>query len=78
MDDGVTLVGPINFAVGVDYSFVNGNATFYTDFMAANGTLVFSPGETKQSISFTILDDTVPEIEEYFSVRLLNLKVRRI
>ena len=58
--------------VTVDYQTANGTAAAPGDYTAASGTLTFAPGETTQTISVTIADDTTVESTETFSVTLSN------
>jgi len=58
----------------VDYIYPNGaTATLGTDYnRPAAGTLVFTGGATQANISFQIIGDATPEINEFFSVELVN------
>ena len=60
--------------VTLDYVTVEGTAAEGTDYLAANGTLTFSPGGPgEQTITVTALGDIVNEIHETYSVELTNL-----
>jgi hypothetical protein len=73
----VTVDKAVDTAFSVDYSTVDGTATVAdTDFVAISGsTLNFTggvAGET-QTLQVTIVGDTVAEIDETFTVSLLNV-----
>jgi PKD repeat protein len=68
----VTLSKPYGQDVRVNYSVLGGTATPGADFLAANGTLFFLPGETNAQIFVTVLNDTVGEDDETVHVRLLS------
>ncbi|XP_064208145.1 sodium/calcium exchanger 2a [Anguilla rostrata] len=59
----------------LDYHTEDGSANAGSDYQFSEGTLIFRPGETKQEIKVEIIDDDVFEEEEYFFVKLLNLRV---
>ncbi|KAJ8347955.1 hypothetical protein SKAU_G00265440 [Synaphobranchus kaupii] len=59
----------------LDYRTEDGSANAGSDYQFSEGTLTFRPGETKQEIKVEIIDDDVFEEEEYFYVKLLNLRV---
>jgi hypothetical protein len=62
--------GPLPRNRTVDYETVNGTARAGRDFVAASGTLSFSPGDTSKSFDVMIIDDRVHEPTEAFQVRL--------
>jgi hypothetical protein len=71
----VTLSQSSSQTVTVDYATSDGTATTWpddADYVAANGTLTFAPGETSKSIVITIIDDTCCEDNETFGVTLFN------
>ncbi|XP_075324846.1 adhesion G-protein coupled receptor V1 [Odontesthes bonariensis] len=45
-----------------------------SDFIPSFGELHFKPGDSKLEIAVNIIDDNIPEVEEYFQVRLKNPK----
>ncbi|KAB0406077.1 hypothetical protein E2I00_004999, partial [Balaenoptera physalus] len=45
-----------------------------SDFIPSSGELIFEPGDKEAIIAVNILDDTVPEEDEYFRVQLKNPK----
>lgn len=68
----VTLSKAVNVAVTVDYATANGTAVAGSDYTATSGTLTFAPGETSKTIVVSILNDTVLESGEQFTVNLTN------
>lgn len=62
-----------NVPVSVDFTTAGSGATAGLDFAATSGTVVFPPGVTTQQVSIPILDDTLDETNELFSVNLSNL-----
>uniref|UniRef100_K7FWY2 Adhesion G protein-coupled receptor V1 n=1 Tax=Pelodiscus sinensis TaxID=13735 RepID=K7FWY2_PELSI len=45
-----------------------------SDFIPSSGELIFEPGEVEVVLAVNILDDIIPEEEEFFTVRLKNPK----
>ena len=68
----VTLSAAAAGAVTVAYSTADGTATSGSDYVAANGTLTFAPGETSKTIQVTVKGDTAAEGNEAFTIRLAN------
>ncbi|WP_405228437.1 Calx-beta domain-containing protein, partial [Lentisalinibacter sediminis] len=68
----VTLSNPGANPVTVDYTTVDGTATAGEDYEAVAATLTFAAGETAGSVTVTIVDDTLDEDTESFSVTLSN------
>ena len=58
--------------VTVDWATADGTATAGEDYTAASGTLTFGPGETSKTVSVEILEDTVEDSGEAFTLRLSN------
>ena len=58
--------------ITVGYSTASGTATAGDDFTPASGVLVFTNGEVLKTISIPIVDDTVVEDSETFTVSLFN------
>jgi hypothetical protein len=52
----------------VSYSTRDGTATAGSDYVTASGTLTFAPGDTSETITITVLGDTVKEKNEIFFV----------
>lgn len=68
----VNLDYPMSRQVSVDYATQDLTATAGSDYTAASGTLIFQPGTTNRTISLTIKDDTLVELDEQFQVAFLN------
>jgi len=68
----VTLSEASTFTVEVDYATSNLLAVDPDDYLAASGTLTFTPGELLQQIQVTIVDDPLAEGDEDFAVTLGN------
>ena len=58
--------------VTVSYATVPGTATPGQDYLTANGVLTFGAGETTKTIAITILNDSLDELAETFTVTLLS------
>ena len=74
----VTLNAPSGQTVTVEYETRNGTATAGSDYTAKSGELVFEPGDTEKTVSVTVLDDTVPEDPEEFTVELSSPSAARL
>lgn len=72
----VNLSLPTSFAVTVDYhtgAVVGaGHATPDVDFISANGTLTFQPGQTLKTITVDIVGDVAVETDEDFFLQISN------
>jgi subtilisin family serine protease len=69
----VTLSAAAPFPVSVKYKTANGTATAGTDYTAlALSTLTFNPGETRKTITVSVLGDTTAEANETFKLVLSN------
>lgn len=68
----ISLTGTSTSPVTVDYATANGSATASSDYTAASGTLTFAVGETSKTVSVAILNDTLVETAEGFSLNLSN------
>jgi hypothetical protein len=66
----VTLSVPSQQPVSVHYGTANGTASAPADYAATAGTLTFIPGQTLKTLSVPIVDDSVDELNETFSVLL--------
>ncbi len=69
----VRLANPSYQTINVDYATANVNATSGNDYTATSGTLSFATGDTLKTISVTILNDRIDEIDETFVVNMLNV-----
>ncbi len=68
----VSLSSPTGDTVSVDFRTADGTANEGSDFQPSFGTLVFEPGETSKVIIVLVINDTVPEPDETFTVNLSN------
>ena len=69
----ITLDRPSAGVVSIDYATKNGTALAGSDYVAASGTLKFAPGETAKTVKVGLINDTLPEGAEAFSLGLSNL-----
>ena len=60
------------FSVTVDYFTADGTATGGVDYMATNGTVIFPPFQTSQTIAVQVVGDALAETNENFFVNLTN------
>lgn len=65
-----TRSGELSIPVWVKYATANGTATAGADYLPAAGTLHFAPGQTSAGISIPILQDTLSEATENFTIAL--------
>ena len=70
MPFAVQLVPVSGRTVTVEYATVDGSAAAGADYTAASGTLTFRAGSTSRTIAVAIVDDTLDEPEEQFTVTL--------
>lgn len=69
----VSLSAPSGRNVAIDFATADGTATFNgSDYHSQSGRLVFSPGETVETITLTVVSDTIVESDETFFVNLSN------
>jgi len=68
----VFLSPPSGSTVTVDFATADGTATAPPDYLAESGGLTFSPGQTSQTITVTVVDDPDLEPDETFQVNLSN------
>ncbi len=70
----VTLDGPVQGGVTVDYATTNGTATAGSDYVATSGTLAFAGSmAASQTVTVTVGGDDVVEDDETFMVVLTNV-----
>ena len=69
----VIRTGDITGAASVDYATSNGSATAPQDYISVSGTLNFQPGEISKIIQIPLVDDTITEPLESFSLTLSNV-----
>jgi glucose/arabinose dehydrogenase len=70
IDVQVDRTGGTTGAASIDYTTVDGTARAGSDYTATSGTLQFAEGETFKLIRIPILQDTLVEGEESFSIAL--------
>jgi glucose/arabinose dehydrogenase len=68
----VSLSASSSQTVTVNYATANNSAVAGSDYVAASGTVTFTPGQVSQTISVTINGDTTFEPNETFFVNLSN------
>jgi len=59
--------------ITVDYAVTGGTATNHADYILEPGTLTFLPTQTRKTIDFTIIDDSLNEPDETIIVAISNL-----
>jgi hypothetical protein len=69
----VSLSQASDKVINVDYATTNATATAPSDYLAATGTLTFTPGITSQQITVVVNGDGLVETDETFQVNLSNL-----
>jgi hypothetical protein len=69
----VTLDTSSTVQVTVDYATSDGTATAPGDYIAATGTLTFTPGVISQTFAATINDDILDEDDETVTLHLSNV-----
>src|ERR1044071_9377129 len=58
--------------ISVNYATTDITATGGSDYVATNGTVVFTPGQTAKTVVVTVLGDNLSEATEFFGVALSN------
>ena len=66
----VTMNKAVSAPVTVHWNTVGGSATAPSDFVAASGTVTFTPGQTGRPVSVLVKGDHLKEPNENFSVHL--------
>ncbi|MBS9395042.1 MAG: hypothetical protein HEQ29_18585 [Dolichospermum sp. LBC05a] len=66
----VTLSSTSTQTITVQYATANGTAIAGSDYTSTSGTLTFNPGVTSQVINIPILNDSINEANETFSLTL--------
>ena len=76
----ITLDRPSASVVSMNYATQDGApitgaaaAQAGSDYVAASGTLNFAPGETAKTVKVQLINDTLPEGDEAFGLKLSNL-----
>uniref|UniRef100_A0A646QF93 Sodium/calcium exchanger 3 n=1 Tax=Hemiscolopendra marginata TaxID=943146 RepID=A0A646QF93_9MYRI len=67
--------GDLSQVVLVDYRTEDGTANAGSDYVYAQGTLMFDKGETHKHFSLSVIDDDVFEEDEHFYIRLSNIRL---
>ncbi|XP_068693739.1 adhesion G-protein coupled receptor V1-like isoform X3 [Montipora foliosa] len=70
--DGITTIGPISEPATVDWYLEAGSAVPGSDYVDSRGTLTFKSSETVKNITVALLNDNEPELEENFTIHLVN------
>jgi hypothetical protein len=68
----VSLSFSADQAATVNFATANGTAVAGSDYVATNGILTFAPGTTNQTVSVTVLGDSINESNEVFFLNLSN------
>jgi Ca2+-binding RTX toxin-like protein/methionine-rich copper-binding protein CopC len=68
----VNLSARAKTPVSVEYATQDGTATVDSDYLASRGTLTFKPGETRKTITLTVIGDTRVEADETLRLQLAN------
>ncbi len=68
----VTLSQASASPIAVDYSTVNQTAKAGQDYDTQTGTLIFAPNQTQATISVSVKDDDLSEVDETFKLTLSN------
>ncbi|XP_028168735.1 sodium/calcium exchanger 3 isoform X2 [Ostrinia furnacalis] len=66
--------GDLTGEISVQYTTEDGTAEAGSDYVAAQGSLLFRHGETEKTFSVQVIDDDVFEEDEHFYVRLTSPK----
>jgi hypothetical protein len=68
----VSLSLPAGTNVTVRYATADGSASATSDYVAASGTILFTPGQTSHLVPIQVIGDTNIEANETFSLNLSN------
>ena len=66
----VSLNAPSTQTVSVNYNDSNLTAANGSDYIARTGTLLFAPGQTTQTVTLSVLDNTTQENTEFMTLNL--------
>jgi uncharacterized protein YegL len=62
----ISLSHPLTSDVVIDFQTVDGTAVQGDDYTANSGSITITPGQTSQTLSFTVLDDAdIEEVEQF-------------
>ncbi|WP_197998650.1 Calx-beta domain-containing protein [Gimesia aquarii] len=70
----VALDQPVQANINVDFSTVDQSAFASDDYLSHSGTLTFNPNEQIKTITISIIDSDLVELDETFLVKLSNLQ----
>ena len=59
-------------AITLDYTTVDGTAVAGSDYQASFGTITIEPGVTSQTIAVELIDDSIYELAEAFTIEFSN------
>ena len=68
----LTLSSAMGVPVSVDFATADGSAAAGSDYVATNGTVVFAPGATNQTVVVAVIGNRNYEPDKTFSVTLAN------
>ena len=68
----IRLSQPVSATLSVEFTTVDGTATSGSDFVHRSGTRTFLPGETTKAVTVPIVTDNQFEMNETFTLRLLD------
>ena len=74
LEFAVSLSVPSGIEVSASYATADGTATAGGDYAAATGTLMFAPGEVSRTIAVSVIDDSLDEPDETFTLVLSDLQ----
>ena len=74
LEFAVALSAPSGIEVSASYATADGTATAGGDYAAATGTLMFAPGEVSRTIAVSVIDDSLDEPDETFTLVLSDLQ----
>ena len=72
LEFAVALSAPSGIEVSASYATADGTATAGGDYAAATGTLMFAPGEVSRTIAVSVIDDSLDEPDETFTLVLAD------
>ena len=70
----VSLDQPVQASVSVDFATADQTASNPDDYQTTSGTLTFNPGEQTQTISVSLVNSNLVELDETFLINLTNLQ----
>ena len=74
----VSLSAPARKTISVNFASTDGTANAGSDYDAANGKLVFAPGQTNKTILIPVRGDRLGELDESFFVTLSGARGAKI